>query len=136
MTSAGRILELYVYYQLVNTHYINEIANSVEIERKSSGIKNELDVVLTSGLQSVIIECKAQSKLKQDYYYKLDNLNRIFGINSIAILITDLNEKDWQDNSENEMQRKRGVESGIITVYSQNDIDNIANKIKQILKNN
>lgn len=134
MTSAGRILELYVYYQLINTHYVNEVANSVEIERKNNGVKNELDIVLTSGFRSIIIECKAQSKLKQDFYYKLDNLNRIFGINSIAILIADLNEKHWQDNSENEIQRSRGKESGIITVYDPKDIDNIANTIKTILK--
>lgn len=136
MTSAGRILELYVYYKLINTHYVNEIANSVEIERKNNGVKNELDIVLTSGFRSVIIECKAQSKLKQDFYYKLDNLNRIFGVNSIAILIADLNEKHWQDNSENEIQRNRGNESGIITIYDPKDIDNIADTIKTILKTN
>lgn len=135
MTAAGRVLELYVYYKLMSVHSINEIANSVVVEREKSGAKNELDIVLTSGFKSMIIECKAQPKLKPDFYYKLDNLNRLFGINSKAILVADLNEKPEYDNSENRMQRNRGKDSGIITIYNKNDIDNIDETIKLLLNN-
>lgn len=118
MTSAGKILELYVYYRLMKIHSIDEIATGVQVKRNGSGVENELDVVFTSGFRSFIIECKAQNKLKQDFYYKLNYLNKTFGINSTAVLIADLDEKERWDNSAGDMQRARGDEAGVVTLYS------------------
>lgn len=136
LTSAGRVLELYVYYKAIENGGFDEIANSVEVIWNDDNVENEFDIILTKGFRSLIVECKAQTKLNQDFYYKLDSLNRRFGINSIPIVVADTNENPNYDNSSNDIQRSRGNDIGIKTVYSNGDIANIGNTLKSFLKNN
>lgn len=135
LTSAGRILELYVYYKAIENGGFDEIANSVEVVWNEDNVENEFDIILTKDFRSLIVECKAQSQLKQDFYYKLDSLNRRFGINSIPIVVADTNENENYDNSANDIQRSRGKDMGIETIYKANDISNIGNTLKSFLKN-
>lgn len=136
LTSAGRVLELYVYYKAIENGGFDEIANSVEVIWNDDNVENEFDIILTKGFRSLIVECKAQTQLKQDFYYKLDSLNRRFGINSIPIVVADTNENPSYDNSANDIQRSRGNDIGIKTVYSNGEIANIGNTLKSFLKNN
>lgn len=136
LTSAGRVLELYVYYKAIENGGFDEIANSVEVVWNDDNVENEFDIILTKGFRSLIVECKAQSQLKQDFYYKLDSLNRRFGINSLPIVVADTNENENHDNSANDIQRSRGKDMGIETIYKTNDIANIGNTLKSVLKNN
>lgn len=135
LTSAGRVLELYVYYKAIENGGFDEIANSIEVVWNDDNVENEFDIILTKGFRSLIVECKAQSQLKQDFYYKLDSLNRRFGINSIPIVVADTNENENHDNSANDIQRSRGKDMGIETIYKTNDIANIGNTLKSFLKN-
>lgn len=136
LTSAGRVLELYVYYKAIENGGFDEIANSVEVVWNNDNVENEFDIILTKSFRSLIIECKAQTQLKQDYYYKLDSLSRRFGINSIPIVVADTNENPNNDNSANDIQRSRGNDIGIKTIYDSGDIANIGNTLKSLLKNN
>lgn len=136
LTSAGRVLELYVYYKAIENGGFDEIANSIEVVWNDDNVENEFDIILTKGFRSLIVECKAQSQLKQDFYYKLDSLNRRFGINSIPIVVADTNENPNYDNGANDIQRSRGKNMGIETIYKANDIANIGNTLKSLLKNN
>lgn len=136
LTSAGRVLELYVYYKAIENGGFDEIANSIEVVWNDDNVENEFDIILTKGFRSLIVECKAQSQLKQDFYYKLDSLNRRFGINSIPIVVADTNENENHDNSANDIQRSRGKDMGIETFCKTNDIANIGNALKSLLKNN
>lgn len=135
LTSAGRVLELYVYYKAIENGGFDEIANSIEVVWNDDNVENEFDIILTKGFRSLIVECKAQSQLKQDFYYKLDSLNRKFGVNSIPIVVADTNENENHDNSANDIQRSRGKDMGIETIYKTNDIANIGNTLKSFLKN-
>lgn len=136
LTMSGRILELYVYYKALENGGFDEVANSVEVTWNKENVENEFDIILTSGLRSIIIECKAQATLKQDFYYKLYMLNKEFGINSIPVIIADTCENPDYDNSVNDMQRSRGNETGIITIYKTDDIADIGNKLKALLESN
>lgn len=136
LTTAGRILELYVYYKALENGGFDEVANSVEVVWNKENVENEFDIILTSGLRSIIVECKAQTTLKQDFYYKLFMLNKEFGINSIPVIVADTCETPGNDNSVNDMQRSRGDEIGIITIYQSEEISNIGNTLKALLKEN
>lgn len=63
------------------------------------------------------------------------NLTNKVVINAKAVLISDTLEKDYQDNTINEMQRNRGKEYNIITVHKKNDIDNIGKTLRDIWLN-
>lgn len=136
MTTAGRILELYVYYKAIENGGFDDVANSVEVVWNNNNVGNEFDIILTKGFRSLIVECKAQTQLKQEVYYKLDSLNRRFGINSIPIIIADTIENPNFNNSANDIQRSRGNEIGIKTIYENKDISNVGNTLKSLLNNN
>lgn len=136
MTTAGRILELYVYYKAIENGGFDDVANSVEVVWNNNNVGNEFDIILTKGFRSLIVECKAQTQLKQEVYYKLDSLNRRFGINSIPIIIADTIENPNFNNNANDIQRSRGNEIGIKTIYENKDISNIGNTLKSLLNNN
>ncbi len=60
MTQSGRILELFVYYKLLETGLFDDVANSVEIHWNNDEAQNEIDIIATKGYKVLIIECKAQ----------------------------------------------------------------------------
>ena len=125
MTQEGLVLELYVYYKALEENYFDDVVSGCEIIwDKNAETKNEFDLVLTKGWKFLLVECKAQTQLKQDFYTKLSHLNQKFGINSKSVLIADTFELDWFDNSQNDMQRNRGNDEcvRVETVYKFEDI--------------
>lgn len=135
MISAGRVLELYVYYKLLETGRFDDIANSVEIHWGDAEAENEIDIIATKGYRVLIIECKAQTALNQDYYNKLSRINSDYGLNSIPVIVVDtLGVKKLKEDNERMMEIGNRV--GIYTVFEKNDISNIGNTLASILKNN
>ena len=135
LTSAGRMLEIYVYHKLQSAGF-SDVVTGYEINWGDSSVKSEFDCIVTSGFRSVLIECKAQDKISQDYYYKLYSLAKQFGINAVPVLIADTHEKADRDNSLNEMQRERGEMLGVYTIYDRDEINKIDDTIRKILKDN
>lgn len=134
MTLEGRILELYVYYKILETGQFDDVANSVEIHWGNYEAENEIDIIATKGYKVLIIECKAQVALSQDFYNKLSRLNSDYGLNSIPIIIADTLEIKTlsEDNSK---KIKIGNRVGIHTVYKKDDILNIGNTLESIVVN-
>lgn len=132
LTSAGRMLEIYVYHKLQSSGF-SDVVTGYEINWGDSSVKSEFDCIVTSGFRSVMIECKAQDKISQDYYYKLACLAKQFGINAIPVLIADTHESEDKDNSLNEMQRERGEMLDVYTIYERDEINNIDGTIRRIL---
>lgn len=135
MTQSGRVLELFVYYKILETGLFDDVANSVEIHWNNDEAENEIDIIATRGYKVLIIECKAQKTLIQDYYNKLSRLDTDYGLNSVPVIIADtLGVKKHQE--ENEKMMEIGNRVGICTVFEKNDISNIGNTLISILKNN
>lgn len=135
MIQSGRILELFVYYKLLETGLFNDVANSVEIHWNNDEAENEIDIIATRGYKVLIIECKAQVELSQDYYNKLSRLNTDYGFNSVPVIVADtLGISKYQE--ENKRMIEIGNRVGIHTVFEKNDISNIGNILVSILKNN
>lgn len=135
MTQSGRILELYVYYKILAFGLFDDVANSVEIHWNNDEAENEIDIIATKGYKVLIIECKAQKTLVQEYYNKLSRLDTDYGLNSVPVIVADtLGVKKHQE--ENEKMIEIGNRVGIHTVFEKNDISNIGNTLWSILKNN
>lgn len=121
LTKAGEILEIYCYFKVCETGFFDEIACGYRFKWEED-VNNELDLVLTKGFSSLIIECKARSKLDQNFYFKLNSLVDMFGIGSQKILLTTADTA----TGDNKMQEDRGRLMGVITISEVEDIEDIA----------
>ncbi len=152
LTKAGDMLEIYVYYSVCESGWFDDIATGYHFHwyQKSESnklIDNELDLVVTKGFRSMIIECKDTNKIKQDYYFKLESLAHLFGINSQGVLVTTANTKTSLQGGnlgENKKQEERGIMMGIKTISRKNDqseysgtdmgdIEHISEKLRRML---
>lgn len=97
---SGEWLEEFVFFSLCKSDLFDKIVANVKFEYTSENainrmktnnkdfFKNEIDVVVTSGLKTAFIECKA-GYVSQDYVYKLKSIRDHFlGTFGIAILVT------------------------------------------------
>ena len=135
LTSAGEILEVYSYYEALKTGYFDDAASGYEFAWEEGGVRNELDLVLTKGSRSMIIECKATLELKLDYYHKLHSIAEHFGIGTVKVLIGNTHERADSDYAENNaMQRSRGEQLMIRTISSQDEINNIGRTLVSIME--
>lgn len=134
MTVAGKILEVYTYHKARETGKFDDVACSYELTWEHTAVRSEFDCIVTRGFQSLFIECKARTKIDQDYYYKLSSLARQFGVNARAVLIADTLERAGSEFAPvNEMQRQRGQMLDVITVSDPHEIQNIGKTLLSIL---
>lgn len=131
LTNEGRILELYVYHKLKDS-YFDDVVSGYEVSWQNSSVRNEFDCIVTKGFSSLFIECKARSTLSQDHYFKLAGLTQQFGVNARAILVADTRERT-ERSTVNDMQRNRGKMMGIITIWKEDEIENIDHTLLSVL---
>lgn len=132
LTNEGRLLELYVYYSVLDTGYFDEVRSGMEIRWNDKNLTNELDLVLVKGFKTMIIECKARKEILQDYYNKLFAIGMNFGLNNQCLLVIDALELPNRENEENEMQNTRGSEYKIIdTIKDSASIKKIGVRLKE-----
>lgn len=135
LTTAGEILEIYAYYDVLKTGYFDDVASGYEFCWEFGGVKNELDLVLTKGFRSIIVECKAVVELKLDFYHKLHSIADQFGIGTTKVLLGNTYAKKndvTQDN--NTMQRSRGEQLHIRTISEEAEIRSIGETLKKIME--
>ncbi|MDO4322181.1 MAG: DUF1887 family CARF protein [Lachnospiraceae bacterium] len=135
LTSAGEILEVYIYDQVLKTGYFDDVACGYEFRWEDGGVKNELDLILTKGFRSMIVECKAVQKLEAAYYYKLDSIAEHFGIGTVKVLVGNTyRHGDENVNDVNRIQRSRGAQLNIKTISAQSKIENIGVVLVELMK--
>ena len=136
----GNILEVYSYYSTLKTGFFDDIACSYKFRLNETKVDNELDLVMTKGFHSIIVECKARKNLDQDFYHKLLSISAQFGIGCTPVLagytysqqgISAATQAD--SPSSNDIQRTRGEHMGIITVSEENDITNIGSFLQNLM---
>ena len=128
------MLEVYTYHKARESGYFDDVVSGYVVEWDVEGVQNEFDCILTKGFRSLIVECKAQAKIDQEYYHKLFSLTKQFGINADAVLITDVRGVEDDRKKVNEMQRSRGNKQGTITAFDKNDINNIGKTLQRIME--
>ena len=131
LTTAGKMLEVYVYHRARELGQFDDVAGSYEVYWDGSDVMSEFDCVITKGFRTLFIECKARHDLDQSYYYRLKELKDTFGIHATAVLIADTKEKD---SGLNRPHRERGEKMDVVTIYRQNEIEQIGDTLLQILE--
>ncbi len=130
---SGAWLEEYIFHKLKTQNTYDEVLASVKFDftsisdkRNNNKIfKNEIDVVISKGLKTVFIECKA-GYVSQDYVYKLKVIRDHFlGTFGEAVLVTKFPQK------ENIIEKCKDAN---IILVSGEEIEQINNIINQIIK--
>ena len=134
MTCAGEILEIYTYYSVLKSGYFDDVVTGYTFRWSEDDLQNELDLVLTKGFRSMIVECKAVTTLKADYYHKLDSLVNRFGIGAVQVMVGNMYDNDLSKKEVNQLQKKRGFELGIHTITDRSDILNIGQILAEIME--
>ena len=135
LTNAGEMLKVYAYYDVLKTGYFDDVACGYEFKWEPDGIKNELDLVLTKGFRSIIVECKSVVELKLDYYHKLYSIADQFGIGTTKVLLGNTYaHSNIVANEVNTIQRRRGSQLHIKTISSEDEIVNIGETLKNLMK--
>ena len=135
LTNAGEMLKVYAYYDVLKTGYFDDVACGYEFKWEPDGIKNELDLVLTKGFRSIIVECKSVVELKLDYYHKLYSIADQFGIGTTKVLLGNTYaHSNIVANEVNTIQRRRGSQLHIKTISSEAEIVNIGETLKNLMK--
>ncbi len=135
LTTAGKMLEVYIYHSARATGYFDDVVNSYEVDWGNTAVKSEFDCIITKGFRTLFVECKSRFKMEQEFYQKLYSLAKKFGINATAVLIADSPQRSFQDSaSVNAMQMLRGDMMDIYTIWKRNEIENIGQTLLDILE--
>jgi hypothetical protein len=124
LASIGYTLEAFVYYKCVESGLFDDVVTNYQFYQDEYPLEsNEIDIILTKGFNTLIIECKSGFNITQDFYYKLFSLGESIGSSTKKVmLISNANLKDDIVNKGNRM--------GIKTIAEVND--NIAYDLNKL----
>ena len=134
LSKEGEIAEIFVYCEALKTGAFDDIRKGFGFSWYGSRVENELDVVLTKGFCSMIIEVKAVERLDMNYYHKLHSLVSQFGIGSKAVIVNN----DYRNNSffanNNALQTERGNLLSIKTFSGREEVESIGEGLERYIK--
>ena len=134
-SKAGEVLEIYAFFKAFEVGWFDDIACSYTIHwgaDEESGTDNELDLVLTKGFRSILVECKAVAQLQQSHYMKLNSLADVFGINARKVLLLNNYNKNYE--AANRAQIQRGEMMDIDTISGEEELSRPGETLKRILE--
>lgn len=131
LTQAGRVLELHTYSSLNDCGEFDEVLCNCRVRWPGSNVSNEFDCIAVKGFSTVFVECKAQNRIDQNFYYKLGALVSKFGINPQGFIIADTNSAYFDGN--NQMQIDRGNGLNICTITDKKEIKFVGRTIASMI---
>lgn len=137
--SAGAILEVYAYFCALETGYFDDLACSYTFywgdhHIPDSHRKNELDLVLTKGFRSMLVECKARKALEQDFYHKLNSLADLFGINARKVMIANSYSTGAYNVMNDIEQIARGELMDVSTIHDHRQLKQLGTHLKELMQ--
>lgn len=85
LATAGNILELFIWMEAKRTRVFDHVLPNLSFIWKE-GVENELDVILTKGLTSLIISAKT-SRFNREHLYEIKYLAERFSLNSKPVIV-------------------------------------------------
>lgn len=85
LMTSGNILELYAWFAARQTGYFDDCRANLSFRWKE-GVRNELDLILTKGLSTLVVSCKT-AKFKKEHLYEIKYLTEQFSLNSKAVIV-------------------------------------------------
>ena len=83
--TAGNILELYIWMEAKNTHAFDNIQPNLSFTWRE-GVDNELDVIMTKELTSLIVSAKT-ARFNREHLYEIKYLTEHFSLNSKPVIV-------------------------------------------------
>ena len=134
LTTAGKMLEIYIYHSVKELGKFDDVVSGYEIDWEGTDAKNEMDCIITKGFRALFVEVKARQDIEQGFYFKLEKLTDKFGVNPIAVLVADTQEKPFYDHAQvNNIQRTRGKMMDVVTIWREDEIQNIGETLLSVL---
>ena len=85
LVNAGNVLELYAWYAALQSGEFDDCRANLAF-RWEEGVENELDLILTKGLTTLVVSCKT-AKFNKSHLYEIRCLTDRFSLNSRAVII-------------------------------------------------
>ena len=133
LTTAGNILEAYVWYQADKTGYFDSLQTNFSFTWHNSSVSNELDVILTHGLTTLVCSCKT-AKFNKEHLYEVADLANRFSVNTKPVIIysSDKAYDDGKITSSTTAIRERAKEMGIYLIDKDMLNDNLGKELIRI----
>lgn len=134
LTTPGELLKIRTYYEALRTGYFDDAACGYAFRWGGSEAENELDVVLTKGFRSILVECRTAQRLESGYYQKLYSMAEHFGVGAVKVLVGNTFRSDEDAQNANRAQRSQGELTHIFTVSGEAEIENIGETLKNLIE--
>ena len=85
LKTEGNVLELCAWYSAVQSGEFDDCRANLDF-RWEEGVRNELDLILTKGLTTLVVSCKT-AKFDKSHLYEVRWLTDRFSLNSKAVII-------------------------------------------------
>jgi len=83
LMTSGNILELFTWYSAKKTGRFDDCKVNFSFQQ---GVKNELDLILTMGINVLVVSCKT-AKFHKEHLYEIKYLTERFSLNSKAVIV-------------------------------------------------
>ena len=128
MTDECRLPELYVYYQLLDSGYFDEIRNGLVVQTGADerlyGKPTRFDIVTVKGLKTQLIKVTSAHIIDEECYQELRRSSDMFGVNCQLILISASGSAECVPDEK----------YGIITISSPEDIECIGTVLCKLMQ--
>ena len=101
LATAGNILELFIWKEAKQTGAFDHVLPNLSFVWRE-GIDNELDVIMTRGLASLIVSAKT-SRFNREHLYEIKYLTEHFSLNSKPVIVYSSDCTRMSDNAVDEM---------------------------------
>lgn len=95
LATAGNILELFIWMEARDTHAFDHVLPNLSFAWRE-GIENELDVIMTRGLMSLIVSAKT-ARFNREHLYEIKYLTEQFSLNSKPVIVYASNKPLFRD---------------------------------------
>jgi len=116
LSTAGNVLELFIWMQAKDTHFFDNVQPNLSFTWRE-GIDNELDVIVTKGLASLIISAKT-TRFNWEHLYEIKYLTKHFSLNSKPVIVYSANPAKMAENAVDEMHavKQRAKAMGVYLI--------------------
>lgn len=101
LATAGNILELFIWMEASAVHAFDNVQPNLSFTWRE-GVENELDVILTKGLTSLIVSAKT-ARFNREHLYEIKYLTEHFSLNSKPVIVYASNKPCFRDTRGDDM---------------------------------
>lgn len=133
----GNILEAYVWSEAEKTGFFDSVQSNYSFSWSNPNVTNELDVVLTHGMTTLVCSCKS-GRIDKNHLYEIAALTNQFSVNTKPVLICSAvktrNDTDvyYDDQTALDYLKERAKEMGIYMVMRETVEDDLGAELIRI----